>query len=361
VRVTYTYLKQVLNPFNIVAERHIEYLGRLGVAVEVLDENRFVNSELGSGDLVVTHPHTILMLVRFLKYALVHSVRGVGDVKEEVRILGFDTCESDGLSELGVELLNTADVLAVPSRFCLEVYRRSGVRPRVEVVPHGLDSWWYELPRQVPSDPSVKLVGRLKAERGYRVLLFFYWNNVPLKLFRKGWSEVKEFHAKLLSERRDVLLVVKSSLPVVDTPKENAVNIAKWLSEGDLVALYDLADVVLLFSRAGGFELNALEALGRGVPVVAHNHGSWTDFTPSYLLVPWRDRVPTPDMEFIHTGYWYTIDVDKAVDKVHDILENYGEYRARVLEWRSKVLRENYVWDKVAVRIKQLIGELAPS
>jgi glycosyltransferase involved in cell wall biosynthesis len=360
VRAAYAYLRLKLNPFKLVAEKHIEYLGKLGVAVEPLDENRFVNSDLTSSDLVITHPHSALVLVRLLKHVLVGSTGDINSIKGNAKILGLDTCESDGLSDLGVTLLNIADVLAVPSKFCLEVYRRSGVKPRTEVVPHGLDPWWYELPKQTPSNPGVKLIEKLKADKGYRVLLFFYWNDVPLKVFRKGWGEVKEFYSKLLSERRDVLLVVKSNLPVPDMPGENAINIAKWLSEGDLVALYDLSDVVLLFSRGGGFELNALEALARGIPVVAHNHGSWVDYVPDYLLVPWRDRLPTPDMEFIYTGYWYTVDVDRTVDLVHDILENYEEYRARVLEWRGRVLRENYVWPRIAVRVKQLIEELAP-
>jgi glycosyltransferase involved in cell wall biosynthesis len=181
---------------------------------------------------------------------------------------------------------------------------------------------------------------------------------VPLKTLRKGWSEVKEFYSRLSSERRDVLLVVKSILPVADIPEENAINIAEWLNVNDLIALYDLSDIVLLFSRAGGFELNALEALARGIPVIAHNYGSWVDYTPSYLLVPWITKIPPPHIEFFYAGYWYIIDVDKAVDKAHDILENYDDYKARVLEWRNKVLRESYVWDKIAVKIKQLIEEL---
>jgi glycosyltransferase involved in cell wall biosynthesis len=357
VRAVYAYLKLKLNPFKLVAEKHIEYLGKLGVEVQELDENRFVNTHFSGDSVVVTHPHSALMLVKLVKHMLTGFTRGVDSVKGNVKILGFDTCESDGLSDVGVELLNTANALAVPSKFCLGVYERSGVKPRTRVVPHGLDPWWYELPKQAPSNPGVKLIEELKADKGYRVLLFFYWNNVPLKILRKGWDEVREFYSKLSSERRDVLLVVKSSLPVSDLTSGSVVNIAEWLNINDLIALYDLSDIVLLFSRAGGFELNALEALGRGVPVVAHSYGSWIDYTPSYLLIPWRTKIPTPDVEIIHTGYWYVIDVDKAVDKAHEILENTEEYKARVIEWRDKVLRESYVWDKIAVKIKQLIDE----
>jgi glycosyltransferase involved in cell wall biosynthesis len=361
VRVAYAYARQEPVSFKIMAEKHIEYLSKLGVVVEPLDENMFVNSEFTRDRLVVTHPHAVLMLLRLAKHLLVGSARSISSARGDGRFLGFDVCEADRLTDLDVEVVNTADTLAVPSKFCLEAYRRSGVKPRVEVVPHGVDPWWYELPKQTPSDPSVKLIEKLKVDKGYRVLLFFYWNDIPLRALRKGWDEVKEFHSKLQSERRDVLLVVKSSQPVGDLPRENAVNTAKWLDVRDLIALYDLADIVLLFSRAGGFELNALEALGRGVPVIAHNYGSWTEYTPSFLLVPWRHRIPSFSIDIGQGDYWYIIDVDKAVDKAHEILENYGDYKARVLEWRDKVLREIYVWDKIAVKIKQLIGELVQS
>jgi hypothetical protein len=55
----------------------------------------------------------------------------------------------------------------------------------------------------------------------------------------------------------------------------------------------------------------------------------------------------------IHVGYGYKIDVEDALNKIHDILENYDDYKARVEEWRSKVLFNEYRWDLVA---KRLVG-----
>jgi glycosyltransferase involved in cell wall biosynthesis len=57
----------------------------------------------------------------------------------------------------------------------------------------------------------------------------------------------------------------------------------------------------------------------------------------------------------IHVGYGYKVDVESAVDRIHDILENYDEYRGRVDEWRVKVLSSEYRWDRVALMLADVV------
>jgi glycosyltransferase involved in cell wall biosynthesis len=57
----------------------------------------------------------------------------------------------------------------------------------------------------------------------------------------------------------------------------------------------------------------------------------------------------------IHVGYGYKVDVEDALGKIHDILENYDEYRARVEEWRAKILVNEYRWDVIAKRLVETI------
>jgi glycosyltransferase involved in cell wall biosynthesis len=54
-------------------------------------------------------------------------------------------------------------------------------------------------------------------------------------------------------------------------------------------------------------------------------------------------------------GYGYRVDVEDALNKVHDILENYDEYRAKVEEWRQKVLNNEYRWDLIAEKLVKVI------
>jgi glycosyltransferase involved in cell wall biosynthesis len=135
-----------------------------------------------------------------------------------------------------------------------------------------------------------------------------------------------------------------------------AIQVYGWLSEYEKTALYDLADITLMFSRGGGFEVNALESLARGTPVVTSNIGSWTDYVPPYLQVRVGEKVKVFEDNAIHVGYGYRVDVEATLDKINDILENYDDYKARVEEWRSKVLKNEYRWDVVAKRLVEVVG-----
>jgi hypothetical protein len=44
------------------------------------------------------------------------------------------------------------------------------------------------------------------------------------------------------------------------------------------------------------------------------------------------------------------VDVEDALNKIHDILENYDEYKARVEEYRERLSKE-YRWDIIAHRL----------
>jgi hypothetical protein len=91
------------------------------------------------------------------------------------------------------------------------------------------------------------------------------------------------------------------------------------------------------------------------VPVVTSDWGSWTDYVPSYLRVKTGERVKVFERNAIHVGYGYKVDVESALNKVHDILENYDDYRVRVEEWKGKVLMDEYRWDIVAKRLVEIV------
>ncbi|RLG74737.1 MAG: hypothetical protein DRO12_06515, partial [Thermoprotei archaeon] len=56
-------------------------------------------------------------------------------------------------------------------------------------------------------------------------------------------------------------------------------------------------------------------------------------------------------------GYGYTIDVEKALDKAHEILDNLDDYRARVREYAQKVLKSRFRWDLIADELIKIVRE----
>jgi glycosyltransferase involved in cell wall biosynthesis len=134
------------------------------------------------------------------------------------------------------------------------------------------------------------------------------------------------------------------------------VNVWGWLDEREKMLLYDLSDITLLFSRGGAFEINGLESLARGVPIIAHRRGAWAEYAPPWCLVPEASRVKVFADNAIHVGYGYTIDVEKAVDLAHAMLDDLDEYKARAKEYALKVLAKGYTWEAVGESLWSLLS-----
>ena len=369
-RMLYVYPMWHVVSFTLIARKHVEYMRKaLGLNVQELDELAFTSFVPSVRYTAVVHPW-IYVWHRFInsrRDSLIESLRDRFDSYlgwwrgHFEQLVAVDVCDSDRISGYAVELLNQADKVVVPSSFCVEVYGRSGVRKPITRVPHGVDPEWYTTPNVWETAP-VKTVNPVllevflyKLRRGKKVLLFWLWHS-PM---RKGWSQVREVYSRLVRERRDVVLVLKTTAPYTKEFQEvmslGALQVYGWLSDYEKMVLYDLADVTLNFSQGGGFELNCLESLARGVPCVASGWGSWTDYVPEFLQVKVGRRVKVFEDNAIHVGYGYAVDVEDALNKIHTILEDYEEYKAKVEEWRGRLARE-YRWDVVVQRLVDVAG-----
>jgi hypothetical protein len=356
--------------FTIVGMKHVEYLNKLGLAkVYEIDELSFPSFYPHVRYEAVLHPHTYIwnrVIQRFywtapdkLKHKISQYIDGFKN--QFNKLIAIDVCDSDKMSDYAVELINYADKVVVPSNFCVEVYKSSVVKKPVFRVPHGVDPEWYSTPNIWETYPVRKINPVLvdlylyKTRKKKRFLLFWLWHSES----RKGWNEVKEVYSRLTKGRNDVALVLKTMTPnspaFQDVMHLGAIQVYGWLNDYEKMVLYDLADVTLMFSRGGGFEVNCLESLARGVPCVASYWGSWVDYLPPFLGVKTGEKVKVFDGNAIHVGCGYGVDAEDALGKIHDILENYDDYRARVEEWRQKVLMNEYRWDLIAQKLVAII------
>lgn len=361
----YVYPRRHVVSFTLIAEKHVEYMRGLGAKVYTMDELQIVGFVPGTRYKLILHPTFFIMDKILRSCTTLHGVH-----REEYydwwkqswdEVVGIDVCDSDAYSPLAVYMANKLDKFVLPSKFCVDVAKKSGVKARVYWVPHGVDPEWYTMPNVWETTPVKTLNPTLvqlylyKVRRNVRFLLFFLWHSAE----RKGWPEVFELYRRLRRERRDVVLVMKTASP--NTPEYmqvmglGAVNVYGWLSDYEKMALYDLADITLLFSRGGSFELNCLESIVRGTPCISSDWGPWTEYVPPWLQVKRGRRVQPLPGNAIHVGYGYTVDVDKALDRVLEVLDNLEEYRAKTLEWARERLYSVYRWDVVAAKLIQAL------
>lgn len=335
--------------FTLIAEKHIEKLKKR-YKVERIDELAFPHIMPMSRPIVFLHPFFFIMSrsARFISRKL-HLYRA---------IIGVDVADSDHISNLAVSMTDYADAMIVPSSFSRKAYVRSGVKVPVYVVPHGLDWEWYT--KQNIADRYFQDLLLIKERRKYKYMLFFLWHSD----YRKGADLVIEIYKRLIRERKDVKLVLKTKTAdgrVAQVLRSlGAIHVYGWLTEEQKMALYDACDIYILATRGGGFEMNGLEALARGLPVIAAKGGSWEDYLPDWLLVESR---PTPYVlkdNPIHDGKGVEMIIDKAIDKIHDILENLDDYKARVRDHINKI-KHIYNWDNVGKLLSEVIERIEHS
>jgi glycosyltransferase involved in cell wall biosynthesis len=377
--LTYCYPTWHTVSFTVIGRKHVEYLRKLKLAkVYELDELNLTWYYPIRREIIVIHPWFYIFsrllderYRRISEQGLVETLkrmrRNVDYWKSQFeQMIAVEVADSDRISEMAINLINEASKIIVPSNFVSEVYRRSGARPPIYRIPHGLDPEWYSAPNIFDTGPREKIdmsivvpyVAKLKMKK--RILLYWLWHSAE----RKGWPEVYELYRRLIKERDDVLLVMKTTAKdvpeVVKLKRElgemGVIQIFGWLSEYEKMALYDSADITLMFSRGGAFEMSAIESLARGVPVIVSDWCSWTDYVPNFLRAKVGEKVIVLPGNTIHVGYGYKIDVEDALNLAHNILENYDDYKARVEEWRANVLAKEYRWDYVAQRLIDVIG-----
>ncbi|GAB0117731.1 glycosyltransferase [Acidisoma sp. 7E03] len=107
--------------------------------------------------------------------------------------------------------------------------------------------------------------------------------------------------------------------------------IREFLSEAALDALYARADVLLSLHRAEGFGLPMLEALSRGIPVVATGWSGNMDFTTpdNSFLVPYR-LTPVADTDAVYHGsQWAEPDLAAAAQALQRLAAD-AALRARL-------------------------------
>jgi len=356
--------------FTIIGRKHIEYIKKLSLArVYEMDELAFPSFYPNVKCDVVLHPHIYIWNRVMQKFNRIVSENLRYKIPQYIdyfrnqfnQLIAVDVCDSDRMSDFAVDLLNYADKIVVPSNFCVEVYKSSGVKKPVYRVPHGVDGEWYTTPNVWETSPVKKINPVLidlylyKVRRRKRFLLFWLWHSDA----RKGWPEVKELYSMLAKERNDAVLVLKTMTPNSPAFQEvmhlGAIQVYGWLNDYEKMALYDLADITLMFSRGGGLEVNCLESLTREVPCVASYWGSWKDYLPPFLGVKTGENVKVFPDNAIHVGYGYKVDVEDALNRIHDILENYDEYKAKTEGWRQKVLINEYRWDIIAEKLVSVI------
>lgn len=355
--VFYVYPLNKWVSFHFIAEEHVRELRKHFNVVKV-DEGALTVvmpvAMAASRCLFLLHPYFYPMQV--------YERRLLAKVGRPDGVIGVDVADSDHVTPEAVRLTEYAEAMVVPSTFSRNSYVNSGVRVPVYVVPHGVPDAFLASP---PSKPDAfRQLRELKERRKAKLLQTWCLHSE----YRKGLDLAYRIFSRLAEERKDVILVDREPFNVnvfdspidPERPKPSLTMNLSWLSEAQIMELMDVCDAFLLTSRGGAFEHPPLLALARGEPVVAAKGGAWEDYVPPWGLVPSTRCGPVLPNNPIHDGCGVEMDVDAAVDRLHEILDDYEGYRARAEEYARERIGREFTWRRVGELLRDVVRKHMP-
>jgi len=271
-------------------------------------------------------------------------------------LIGFDTADSNAISERFAQFLNVFDLVGVPSTFAKRAFVDSGVETRVEVIPHGIPKE-FESPTVEITNAQMRHLLQLKRKNGFTYVLFF--------LLHSGWRKGADIVAKAMkiaqTKYPNVILVVKTK-DVVDPyfgmlMQTKMIHVRGFMSYRELRQLYDICDIVVVPSRGGGFEMNALEGAARGKPTIVPRAGCFLDYIDFVVPVEAPNVcTPLPGNE-IHIGKGWETTPELLAAKIIEIVEHYDEYAEKAKKNRAEIVKR-YSWRKIGETLLRVFKDV---
>lgn len=197
---------------------------------------------------------------------------GVKQMRNDVRLI-YTMFESDQIPEDWPEYLKLADEVLVPSRWCQQVFAKSGVKSTV--VPLGYNSevfTYHDRPVPVENDG---------------VFTFIHYDSFNV---RKGFMEIVEAFSKEFNPKEPVRLILKtirnsSPIPIMKSQYPNITVMRGNVSEVELWKILCKSHCMVYPSRGEGFGITPLEAMATGIPAIIPNaHGMSEYFNSDFML-----------------------------------------------------------------------------
>lgn len=214
--------------------------------------------------------------------------------------VGYPFFEIDPLQPNEVHHANKLDMLLVASGWAADVSRRSGVTVPIRVVPLGVDRRiFHEGIRVTRTDADTVFlnVGKFTLNKGHDFLIEAFNRAFtprdPVKLLAAGYNvhigDRGNAHWKDLYEGSPLGVAGKVRV------------LPRLRTQHDVALLMASSDVGVFPARAEGWNLDLLEMLSCGKPVIATSYSAHTEFcTPENSSL-----IPVDGLEEANDGIWF--------------------------------------------------------
>jgi glycosyltransferase involved in cell wall biosynthesis len=198
----------------------------------------------------------------------------------------------------------------------------------------------------------------------------FYLLNVGCSLgYRKNTAALLDVFRSFSQTRAGTRLIVKChpADPFVPPSNGHVISIRKMLSDGEIAALYSLADAYVSLHHSEGWGLALSDACSQGLPVMATGYSGNLMFMEdeNSFLIPYREDFIHPDETaglFTTSMKWAYPDANAATSMLQSIYDQRYTTSMREISRRAHESTKRFSPERVRPllyeAINQVVGEL---
>lgn len=272
---------------------------------------------------------------------LYHSPHQITQLDTRFKIV-YTMFESDKIPEDWVDYLHAADLVIVPSRWCQDIFKQSGVDSIV--VPLGYNDKVFKYRERPTRD----------------VFTFLHYDAFNT---RKGHFEVLEAFDKEFKHDEPVRLVFKTTREHLGVPMNkgaypNVDIIQGKVTEAELANICFGADAFVFPSRGEGFGCTPLEAMATGLPTIVPNaHGISEYFDKRYMYeVKATEKCTAIYRRLTDVGSMIKSDVDDLARVMRWVYEH-QDLAKKKGQAASKYVQK-YTYEKTGHALKAVIDDV---
>lgn len=278
---------------------------------------------------------------------LFHNPYSILRMETKYRVI-FTMFESTKIPDDWHDYLEAADLVIVPSRWCADVFAKSGIK--AVVVPLGYD------------DDIFTFKEKKDKNEAREDFVFLHYNAFNM---RKGFLELLEAFQKAFEPTDPVKLILKTnlrSLPMQFPPSvfPNIRVINESYSDKDLAKLCQDADCFVFPSRGEGFGQTPLEAMACGTPAIVPNaHGISEYFNPDYMYeVKVAGESPAIYTRYknVDVGKMSLCDTDDLAKQMRWVYEHQDQ--ARDMGRKAAQYVKQWTFKETAKKLKTIIDDI---
>ncbi len=261
--------------------------------------------------------------------------------------IGYTPWGYTKIPERKIDILNGCDAIWATSEFVKDVYVRNGAQHDVHVLPHGVSLEWDLVDREVLDHFYFLLDsgGDIFFDVVYKTIDAFLKADLPcnVKLIVKTTTDINTSQIRGEDWYDKRVILVDNFLPLEQYQR-----------------LYYKSNALLYPTNGEGFGLIPYQAVATGMPAITTHLTGCADY--SEHTVHWehtweearpitKDGSSFPEEDL---GFWIEPDYEVLPELLHDVYENYHQYRQKASH-SARIIRASSSWDDICDRMISLL------